>query len=210
MAQEASSAKLRHPNRERASAKATKAVIALLLVSSAVLITVALVGGWTTQTGARWMTAGYVIIYALIAYFVFFQWKRGVLALSAGLAFIFAAMTAPGLPGWFERTKDGYATSLLPAEILGLLTVLIVVLQVLLVAASILGFQQGWEVEVEERAQQDDEDEYDDQDEANGHEDGSDEYHQDGEPAYAEAEHGRASEAEHDGDHGAGPSREQG
>ena len=217
MAQEASSARLRHPNRERASAKATKAVIALLLVSSAVLITVALVGGWTTQTGARWMTAGYVIIYALIAYFVFFQWKRGVLALSAGLAFMFAAMTAPGLPGWFERTKDGYATSLLPAEILGLLTVLIVVLQVLLVVASILGFQQGWDVEVEERAQQDqEEDEYDDYDEADEqeHEDGSDGSHRDGhaeqEPVYAEAEHGRASEAEHDADQGAGPSREQG
>lgn len=211
MAQEASSARLRHPNRERASAKATKTVIALLLVSSAVLITVALVGGWTAQTGARWMTLAYVIIYALIAYFVFFQWKRGVLALSAGLAFIFAAMTAPGLPGWFERTKDGYATSLLPAEILGLLTVLIVVLQVLLVAASILGFQQGWDVEVEERAQQEEEGE---EEEAHDHDDGTGEHHQDGyadqEHAYAEAEHGRASDAEHEADEGTGPSRQQG
>jgi hypothetical protein len=212
MAQQAA-ARLRHPNRERASAKATKTVIALLLVSSAVLIALVLIGGWTTQTGARWMTLAYVIIYSLIAYFVFFRWKRGVLALSAGLALMFAAMVAPGLPGWFERTKDGYSSSLLPAEVLGLLTVLIVMLQVLLVAASILGFQQGWDVEVEERSQQDREDE--DYDEAHGHENGSGEYHQDEgsahqEHAYAEAEHGRASEARHEADEGTGQSRQQG
>lgn len=214
MAQQAA-ARLRHPNRERASAKATKTVIALLLVSSAVLIALVLIGGWTTQTGARWMTLAYVIIYSLIAYFVFFRWKRGVLALSAGLALMFAAMVAPGLPGWFERTKDGYSSSLLPAEVLGLLTVLIVMLQVLLVAASILGFQQGWDVEVEERSQQDREDEDEDDDEAHGHENGSGEYHQDDgsadqEHAYADAEHGRASEAEHEADEGTGQSRQQG
>ena len=214
MAQQAA-ARLRHPNRERASAKATKTVIALLLVSSAVLIALVLIGGWTTQTGARWMTLAYVIIYSLIAYFVFFQWKRGVLALSAGLALMFAAMVAPGLPGWFERTKDGYASSLLPAEVLGLLTVLIVMLQVLLVAASILGFQQGWDVEVEERSQQDREDEDEDDYDEDGHENGSGEYHQDEgsadqEHAYADAEHGRASEAEHEADEGTGQSRQQG
>ena len=214
MAQQAA-ARLRHPNRERASAKATKTVIALLLVSSAVLIALVLIGGWTTQTGARWMTLAYVIIYSLIAYFVFFRWKRGVLALSAGLALMFAAMVAPGLPGWFERTKDGYSSSLLPAEVLGLLTVLIVMLQVLLVAASILGFQQGWDVEVEERSQQDREDEDEDDDDAYGHENGSGEYHQDDgsadqEHAYADAEHGRASEAEHEADEGTGQSRQQG
>ena len=208
-------ARLRHPNRERASAKATKTVIALLLVSSAVLIALVLIGGWTSQTGARWMTLAYVIIYSLIAYFVFFQWKRGVLALSAGLALMFAAMVAPGLPGWFERTKDGYASSLLPAEVLGLLTVLIVMLQVLLVAASILGFQQGWDVEVEERSQQDREDEDEDDYDEDGHENGSGEYHQDEgsadqEHAYADAEHGRASEAEHEADEGTGQSRQQG
>ncbi len=217
---EQAAARLRHPNRERASAKATKTVIALLLVSSAVLIAMVLIGGWTTQTGARWMTLAYVIIYSLIAYFVFFRWKRGVLALSAGLALMFAAMVAPGLPGWFERAKDGYSSSLLPAEVLGLLSVLIVMLQVLLVAASILGFQQGWDVEVEERSQQDREDEYDyddedDYDEAHGYENGSGEYHQDGgsadqEHAHADAEHGRASEAEHEGDEGTGQSRQQG
>ncbi|MBA2429879.1 MAG: hypothetical protein H0V55_09170 [Thermoleophilaceae bacterium] len=214
MAQQAA-ARLRHPNRERASAKATKTVIALLLVSSAVLIALVLIGGWTSQTGARWMTLAYVIIYSLIAYFVFFQWKRGVLALSAGLALMFAAMVAPGLPGWFERTKDGYASSLLPAEVLGLLTVLIVMLQVLLVAASILGFQQGWDVEVEERSQQDREDEDEDDYDEDGHENGSGEYHQDEgsadqEHAYADAEHGRASEAEHEADEGTGQSRQQG
>lgn len=214
MAQQAA-ARLRHPNRERASAKATKTVIALLLVSSAVLIALVLIGGWTSQTGARWMTLAYVIIYSLIAYFVFFQWKRGVLALSAGLALMFAAMVAPGLPGWFERTKDGYSSSLLPAEVLGLLTVLIVMLQVLLVAASILGFQQGWDVEVEERSQQDREDEDEDDYDEDGHENGSGEYHQDEgsadqEHAYADAEHGRASEAEHEADEGTGQSRQQG
>jgi hypothetical protein len=161
MAESESGAKLRHPNRERPGAKATKVVIAVLLVASAALILISLIGGWTIQTGARWVTAGYAIVYLIMAYYVL-KWKRGVLAMAAGLSLLFAIVLAPNLPLIFERTKEGYAESLIPAEILGLLMVLILVLQVLLVVATMVGFNQGWNLEIEEGAER--EDEYDDYD----------------------------------------------
>jgi hypothetical protein len=170
MAEESESgARLRHPNRERPGAKATKTVVATLLVASAVLILIVLIGGWTVQAGARWVTALYVIVYLVMAYYVL-KWKRGVLAMAAGLSLLFAIVLAPGLPLIFERTKEGYAVSLIPAEILGLLMVLILVLQVLLVVATMVGFNQGWNLEIEER-QEEEEDDYYYEDEEGSYED---------------------------------------
>ncbi len=154
MAEEAAT-RLRHPNREKASSQATKTVVTLLLLSSAILIAVVLVGGFTAMQGARWLVAIYIVLYVVMAYYVF-KWRRGVLVMAAGAALLFAAMAAPGLPGWFERTKEGYAPSLVPAAVIGLLTVIIVLLQVLLVLAASIGFGQGWNLEIEERSDQDD------------------------------------------------------
>jgi hypothetical protein len=146
-------------------------VVATLLVASAVLILIVLIGGWTVQAGARWVTALYVIVYLVMAYYVM-KWKRGVLAMAAGLSLLFAIVLAPGLPLIFERTKEGYAVSLIPAEILGLLMVLILVLQILLVVATMVGFQQGWNLEIEERQEEEEEeDDYYDEDEEGSYED---------------------------------------
>jgi hypothetical protein len=152
MAEEAAATRLRHPNREKASSKATKVVVTFLLLASAILISITLVGGWTSMQGARWLVVVYIGIYVVMAYYVF-KWKRGVLIMAASAALLFAVMAAPGLPGWFERTKEGYAVDLLPAAILGLLTVVIVITQVLLVVAAGVAFGQGWDLEVEERGQ---------------------------------------------------------
>ena len=154
MADEESGNRLRHPNREKASSQATKTVVTLLLLASSVLIGVVLIGGWTQMQGARWLTAIYVVLYLIMAYYVF-KWRRGILMMAAGAALLFVSMTAPGLPGWFERTKEGYAIGLLPAGVIGLLTVVIVIVQVLLVLAASVGFGQGWNLEIEERSQDD-------------------------------------------------------
>ena len=167
MAEEAAAPRLRHPNQEKASSKATKAVVTLLLLVSAVLIAITLVGGWRSMQGARWLSAAYIGIYVLMAYYVF-KWKRGVLIMAASSALLFAVMAAPGLPGWFERTKDGYFVDLLPAAILGLLTVLIVVVQLLLVVSAGIAFGQGWDLEVEERDHNAEDDDYDDYEDGDG------------------------------------------
>ena len=154
---ESASVRLIHPNRDRASAKATKTFITLLLLASAFLIAVVLIGGWVFQAGARWMTAAYIVIYAVIAYYVFFKWRRGPLAVAAGLSIIFASFAAPGLPTYFERVKPGYEVGLLPTELLGLVAVIVVILQVVLAVAAVVGFQQGWQVEIAERDHDDQE-----------------------------------------------------
>ncbi|MGI8439048.1 MAG: hypothetical protein ACR2NV_02405 [Thermoleophilaceae bacterium] len=161
MAEEGAATRLRHPNREKASSKATKVVVTFLLLASAILISITLIGGWTVMQGARWLVVVYIGIYVVMAYYVF-RWKRGVLIMAASAALLFAVMAAPGLPGWFERTKEGYAVDLLPAAILGLLTMLIVIVQVLLMVAAGVGFGQGWDLEVEERGQDAEDDYYDD------------------------------------------------
>src|SRR5664280_2265249 len=54
-------------------------------------------------------------------------------------------------PGWFARDKSGFAQPELGAGLLGVLTLLIVPLQMLLVAFAMRGFQQGWNVELGRR-----------------------------------------------------------
>ncbi len=48
-----------------------------------------------------------------------------------------------------NRDKTGFTDPALPAGVLGLLTLLIVPVQLLLIAFAMRGFQQAWNVEVE-------------------------------------------------------------
>jgi hypothetical protein len=61
---------------------------------------------------------------------------------------IFALVAAPS---WFERNEAGFAHPLLNAGVIGVITLLIIPVQMLLVAFSLRGFNQGWNVEVERR-----------------------------------------------------------
>ncbi len=171
MAEAAAATRIRHPNQEKASSQATRLVITLLLLASAVLIAVLVLGGWTAQQGARWLTIAHVIIYVVMAYYIF-RWKRGVLMLAAALSLLFVIYSAIGLPLWFERTKEGYAETWLPAGLIGLLTVVIIIVQSFTVVASMIGFNQAWNVEIEERTGEDEEG-YDDDDDYGGDDDGS-------------------------------------
>ena len=83
-----------------------------------------------------------------MAYFVS-RWNRGVLPVAAALAVLFAVIAAVAGPAWFERDDTGFEESTLDASLLGLLTLLLVPVQLLLVAVGMRGFQQQWNVEVE-------------------------------------------------------------
>ncbi|MEX2196793.1 MAG: hypothetical protein WD844_16045 [Thermoleophilaceae bacterium] len=137
-----------HPNRDKAESKATKAAVVFLLLTSAALIAIVLVGGWEAMQGAEIGAVAYIIIYAVSAYFVA-RWNRGLLPVSAALAIIFAVIAAVAGPAWFERDKAGFDDPALPPGILGLLTLMIIPVQFLLVAFAMRGFRQEWNVEVE-------------------------------------------------------------
>jgi hypothetical protein len=148
-------ATIHHPNRDKPEAKATKAAVILLLLTSAGLTAVITFGGWTVLQGMEPAAVGYILLYLVMAYFVA-RWNRGVLPVAAALAVLFAVIAAVAAPGWFERDKAGYEDPSLPPGILGLLTLIIVPVQVLLIAFALRGFSQEWNVEVEVEGGEDD------------------------------------------------------
>ena len=140
-----------HPNRKKASSKATRLVVIVLLLASALLMIVISIGAWDVLVGAKPLQVIYILLYVGIAFLVA-RWSRGVLPLAAALAivlFIFALVSAPG---WFERDKDGFTDPAIASDVIGLLTALLVPLQLLLIAFAMRGFQQAWNVEVEHPA----------------------------------------------------------
>ena len=137
-----------HPNRDKAESKATRAVVILLLLTSAMLILVITLGGWSQLQGMQIVSFGYAILYIVMAYFVG-KWNRGVLPVAAGLAILFAVVAAVAGPAWFERDKAGFDDPALEPSILGLLTLILVPVQLLLVAFAMRGFQQQWSTEIE-------------------------------------------------------------
>ena len=136
------------PNRRKASSKATKAIVALLLVASAVLMIIISIGGWGTLEGAKLLQIAYILIYLVMAFLVM-RWNRGVLPLAAALAIVLLIFAAVAGPEWFARDKDGFNDPALNENVLGLVTFIIVPVQIFLIAFAMRGFQQAWNVEVE-------------------------------------------------------------
>jgi FtsH-binding integral membrane protein len=143
---------IEHPNREKASSKVTRAVVILLLLASAFLMTVISAGAWNTLVGAKALQVGYIVAYIGIAVMVV-RWSRGVLPVAAALAIVLFIFALVSVPGWFERDKDGFTDPAIASDVVGLLTALLVPLQLLLIAFAMRGFQQAWNVEVERPAE---------------------------------------------------------
>jgi lysylphosphatidylglycerol synthetase-like protein (DUF2156 family) len=141
---------VRRPNREKPESKQTKAMIVLLLIASAVLIAIVTIGGWDKLQGAKMVPPAYVLIYVVFAFYVS-RWNRGVLPVASALAIILIIFAAVAAPAWFARDKAGFDDPALEPSILGLLTIILVPVQLLLVAFAMRGFQQQWSVEVEVR-----------------------------------------------------------
>jgi len=140
---------IRHPNREKAESKATKAIVVLLLIASAGLVLLITAGGWTDLQGAQFVAIATIIIYVLMAYYVA-RWNRGVLPVASALAILIAVLAAIAAPAWFDRNKDGFNNPALPPDLLGLLCIVLVGVSLLLIAFAMRGFSQNWHVEVEE------------------------------------------------------------
>jgi hypothetical protein len=137
-----------HPNRHKAGSKATRAIVVLLLLVSAGLTAVVTFGGWDKLAGMKPIAIAYIVLYLVMAFFVL-RWSRGILPLAAALAIILGIFAAIAGPEWFQRDKAGFTNPTLSADLLGLITLIIVPVQVLLIAFAMRGFQQAWNVEEE-------------------------------------------------------------
>lgn len=142
---------IEHPNRDKASSKTTKAVVVLLLLVSAALMLIVTVGGWDVLQGAVPVQIGYIIVYLVMAFFVG-RWSRGVLPVAAALAILLAIFAGVAAPEWFDRDNTGFDQPALDAGLLGLITALVIPVQLLLIAFAMVGFRQAWNVEVERRS----------------------------------------------------------
>jgi hypothetical protein len=139
---------IEHPNRDKAANKATKAGVLLLLLISVALMLIVTIGGWSTLQGAKPVQIGYIALYLIIAFYVA-RWNRGVLPVAAALAILLAIFAAVAVPGWFDRDAPGFAQPAIDSSVLGLVTALIIPVQIVLIAFAMRGFVQAWNVEVE-------------------------------------------------------------
>jgi len=142
---------IEHPNREKAASKATKAVVVLLLLVSAGLVLAITIGGWDALQGAKGVQVGFILVYVVMALFIA-RWNRGLLPVAAALAIILLIFAAVSVPGWFDRDKAGFTSPALDENVLGLLTFILVPVQLLLMAFAMRGFAQAWNIEVERPA----------------------------------------------------------
>jgi hypothetical protein len=150
MADEADDVVIEHPNRRKASSQLARLVVIVLLIASAAVVLIVSIGGWDTIEGAKPLQLAYIAIYIVFALFVA-RWSRGVLPMIAGLAVILGIFAAVATPAWFDRDQDGFTDPALSAGVLGLFCALLVLLQIALLLSAMIGFRQGWNVEVERK-----------------------------------------------------------
>jgi presenilin-like A22 family membrane protease len=137
-----------HPNRDKSVAQATRATVVLLLLATVVLLLINTIGGWKVLEGALPIQIAMILIYLMMAFFTA-RWNRGVLPLAAALAVLLGIFALVAAPSWFARDKAHFIQPALNAGLLGVITLLIIPVQILLIAFAMRGFKQGWNVEVE-------------------------------------------------------------
>jgi lysylphosphatidylglycerol synthetase-like protein (DUF2156 family) len=149
------------PNREKATSKATKAIVVLILLVSVALMLFVTIGGWSKLQGLKAVNFAWCIVYLVIAFYVGTRWARGLLPIAAAMAIlllILALIAGLGISGtsWFDRQHVGFAAPHTifggkgpDPDMLGLITLLIAPVQALLIFFAMRGFAQGWNVELE-------------------------------------------------------------
>ena len=144
-----------HPNRDKPVVQATRVtVIALLLATAALVLIVTIAGAKVLEGSGPVVIQGvFVVLYLVLAFYAG-RWNRGVLPVAATLAVLLATFALVAGPSWFNRDKSGFTQPALGADLLGLLTLLVIPVQILLIAFAMRGFSQGWNVELESRAPQ--------------------------------------------------------
>ncbi|MFZ1154428.1 MAG: hypothetical protein WAN93_05935 [Solirubrobacteraceae bacterium] len=138
-----------HPNRSKPAVQATRLTVVLLLLASAALILIVTIGGWGTLEGDIPILLVYAALYVMMAFFAG-RWSRGVLPMAAALALLLCVFAMVSAPSWFARDKAGFAEPALNAGVIGVITLVIIPVQILLIAFAMRGFSQGWNIELEQ------------------------------------------------------------
>jgi uncharacterized membrane protein len=81
--------------------------------------------------------------------FLVARWNRGILPVASALAIILLIFAAIAAPAWFARSKSGLTPPPIPDDLLGVLTLILVPVQLLLITVAMVGFNQEWHVEEE-------------------------------------------------------------
>ena len=139
---------IEHPNRDKAASQTTRVLVVALLLASAALLAIVTIGGWTKIQGAKPVQIAYLLIYLVLAYYVA-RWRSGMLPVAAALAIVLLLFAVISGPQWFDRNGAGYEDPALDAGLIGVLTLVLVPLQMLLIVFAAQGFSQRWSVEVE-------------------------------------------------------------
>jgi lysylphosphatidylglycerol synthetase-like protein (DUF2156 family) len=137
-----------HPNRDKPVVQATRATVILLFLISAALVLIVTIGGWQVLQDAWVIQVFYVIVYLVLAFFAG-RWNRGVLPVGAALSVLLLVFALVAGPFWFDRNHAGFIQPTINAGLLGVITLLLVPVQMLLIAFAMRGFNQGWNVELE-------------------------------------------------------------
>ncbi|MGI8713802.1 MAG: hypothetical protein ACR2NR_11600 [Solirubrobacteraceae bacterium] len=149
-----------HPNRDKYLCKLTRLIVVAILLASVALMMILTIGGWSKLQGLKPINFIWSGVYLIFAFYIL-RWSRGLLPIAAALAIlllIVAAIAGTGLAGtsWFDRHHSGFAApqSLLGGaglgtNVLGSVTLLLIPVEVALIVFAMLGFAQGWNVELE-------------------------------------------------------------
>jgi hypothetical protein len=140
-----------HPNREKAIVRSTRVVVILLILATAGLLLLITVGGWSDLVFSSLAVQIFFIAFYLLLAFYAGRWNRGVLPVASSLSVLLIIFALTGASGWFDRSAVGFKQPILEANLLGVLTLLLVPVQILLIVFAMRGFQQGWNVELEQR-----------------------------------------------------------
>jgi hypothetical protein len=129
----------------------TKFVLVLLLLATSAIAFIITITGFSLMSGGTGMAiicGIYALLYAFFAFLVA-RWNRGILPVAAALSMILAIFCAVGADSWFARNKSGFEEGLIPVTLIGLFVVILALLQIILIAAALYGFNQEWHVEEE-------------------------------------------------------------
>jgi hypothetical protein len=149
-----------HPNRDRAVCKVTRIFVVIVLLVSVALMLAVTVGGWSKLEGMTPVNFIWCAVYLVMAVFIA-RWARGLLPIAGVLGLLLLAISliaSLGLGGtsWFERSNASYAAAHalgggrgLSSDTIGTLILLLAPVELVLILVAIVGFAQGWNVELE-------------------------------------------------------------
>ncbi len=148
----AAGVRITHPNRDKPVVQATRATVLVLMLATAVLVLLITIGGFEALEGIGPVIVQslFVLSYLVLAFYAG-RWNRGVLPVASVLAVLLGTFALIAAPSWFERDSSAFVQPALASNLLGVLTLLVIPVQILLVIFAMRGFSQGWNVELEQR-----------------------------------------------------------